>query len=378
LYPAVGDDRDRFFTGTGIAVSTNVESRLIFQRDRGGHIDSVIWQRAAPPRIARRVGIEKLEDVAFANGGVRLAGQLISPTSAGRHPAIILVHGSGPQNRESMLPFARFLVGHGVAVLGYDKRGVGASTGDWYSETIEDLASDVVAAFNYLKTRSDIDPRQIGLLGISQAGWVMPLAAIRAKDIAFLISISGAGVPVAETVLDQARNEMMLGNTPLPVIDQIIALMKLELEFARTGQGWETYIATRQKLAAMAKAAGADWPPPEGFPETRDDKYWGYMRRLYFYDPVPALRQLTAPTLAIFGELDANIVAPKNSAAWDALLKAAGNRDYTIRILPKANHVQFEAKTGSTTEIPTLRGFVPEYSTTVQDWLAHHITGFQN
>jgi dienelactone hydrolase len=82
------------------------------------------------------------------------------------------------------------------------------------------------------------------------------------------------------------------------------------------------------------------------------------------------------PVLAIFGELDNNIVADKNKAAWEAALKAAGNSDYTLRILPKANHSQFEAQVGSNAEGPSLQRFVPIYFTTVQDWLAKRIRGF--
>jgi uncharacterized protein len=191
------------------------ESRIAFQRDRRGNITALTWQRdASPIRLARRVESEKRDDVRFSNGEVQLAGTLTSPTKSGKHPAIVLVHGSGAEDREYMLPWARFLIRHGIAVLGYDKRGVGESTGDWNTASFEDLAGDVVAAFEYLKTRRDIDPKQIGLLGISQAGWIMPRAAVRAKDVAFLISISGAGVPPAETTLDQARNEMTMGGTP--------------------------------------------------------------------------------------------------------------------------------------------------------------------
>jgi hypothetical protein len=88
------------------------------------------------------------------------------------------------------------------------------------------------------------------------------------------------------------------------------------------------------------------------------------------------LRQLQVPTLAIFGELDNNIMAEKNRVAWEAALKAGGNRDYTLRILPKANHLQLEAKVGSNAEMPALQRFVPEYSTTVHDWLAKRVRGF--
>src|SRR5205823_373174 len=147
----------------------------------------------------------------------------------------------GAENREYMLPFARFLIRRGMAVFGYDKRGVGGSTGDWTTASFDDLARDVVGAFDYLKTRSDIDRGQIGLLGVSQAGWIMPLAAVQAKDIAFLISISGAGISAAETTIDQAQNEMSATGMQPQAIEQIVAIMKLQYQFARTGQGWDDY-----------------------------------------------------------------------------------------------------------------------------------------
>ena len=97
---------------------------------------------------------------------------------------------------------------------------------------------------------------------------------------------------------------------------------------------------------------------------------------MYFYDPAPTLRQLQVPTLALFGELDNNILAEKNRAAWEAALKAGGNRDYTLRILPKANHSQLEAKVGSNAEMASLQRFVPAYFTTIHDWLAKRVRGF--
>lgn len=370
LYPT---DPDRFFAGTIAAIPASIESRIEFQRDANGRIASLTWRRerdATPPRVARRVEIERHEDVRFSNGDVHLAGTLISPLQRSKHPAIILVHGSGPLNREWMLPFARFLVRHGIAVLGYDKRGVDKSTGDWKTASLDDLAGDVVAAFEYLKTRGDIDHAQIGLLGVSQAGWIMPLAAVRAKDMAFLISVSGAGVPVTETTIDQTRNELTANGMRTALVEQIVGLMKLQYEFARTGRGWEEYIAARQTLAARMGA------PPDTFPATQDHPQWQVIRRMYLYDPAPTLRSLQTPTLALFGELDNNIVAEKNKAAWEAALRAASNRDYTLRILPGANHLQLEAKIGTNAEAPSLRRFTPAYFTTVRDWLAQRIRGF--
>jgi uncharacterized protein len=368
LYPT---DRDQFFAGPGLKISTSVESRIDFRRGGTGQITSLTWRREGiAPRTAQRVEIEKRDDVRFSNGGVQLAGTLISPATGRKHPAIILVHGSGAENREHMLPFARFLIRRGIAVLGYDKRGVGGSTGDWNTASFDDLAGDAVAAFEYLKTRSDIEHTQIGLLGVSQAGWIMPIAAVRAKDIAFLISISGAGILAAETTLDQARNEMTMTGMPPENIEQIMGLLKLQLQYARTGEGWDDYAATREKIVAKMGAA------PDTIPGTPDHPYWQFIKRLYFYDPAPTLRQLQVPTLALFGELDNNIMAEKNKAAWEAALKAGGNRDYTLVVLSKGNHEQFEAKVGSNAEMPSLQRMVPAYFTTVQDWLAKRIRGF--
>jgi dipeptidyl aminopeptidase/acylaminoacyl peptidase len=220
LYPT---GTDQFFAGPGIAVPASLEARIEFQRDSNGTIASLTWRHeGAALRSARRVEIERREDVRFSNRDIQLTGTLLSPVTDRAHPAIILVHGSGAANRESMLPFARFLIRRGIAVLGYDKRGVGGSSGDWNTASFDDLAGDVVAAFEYLKTRTDIDHAQIGLLGVSQAGWIMPLAAVRAKDIAFLISISGAGVPAAETTIDQAQNEMTMIGMPRQVVEEIL------------------------------------------------------------------------------------------------------------------------------------------------------------
>ncbi|HJR60475.1 MAG TPA: alpha/beta hydrolase [Vicinamibacterales bacterium] len=366
LYPS---DRDRFVAGPGAAISTSIESRIEFQRDGSGRITSLTWARAgAPLRTAQRAEIERHEEVRFSSGEVQLAGTLITPSTGGKHPAIVLVHGSGPEDREFVMPFARFLVRRGVALLGYDKRGVGGSTGDWQAASFDDLARDVVAAFEYLKTRSDIDPAQIGMVGVSQAGWIMPLAAVRAKDLAFLISVSGGGVTPAETTIDQARHEMTVAGMKAETIEQIVQVMKLQYEFARTGEGWDGYAAARQKLAARIGR------PPDSFPETPDHPSWHAIRRLYFHDPAPTLRQLRLPVLALFAELDGNIVAEKNKAAWEAALKAGGNRDYTLLTLPGATHLMLEASARGPLDNASSQRFVPAYFSTIREWLARRLS----
>src|SRR5215831_15819278 len=144
LYPVEGD---RFFAGPGAAYPVDVESMIEFQRGANGAVTSLTWRRIdRSARSARRLDTQKEEDVTFSNRDIRLAGTLISPSTPGKHPAIILVHGSGPEDRGASLPWAQFLVRRAVAVLGYDKRGVDGSTGDWKSASYDDLAGDAVAA----------------------------------------------------------------------------------------------------------------------------------------------------------------------------------------------------------------------------------------
>ena len=116
------------------------------------------------------------------------------------------------------------------------------------------------------------------------------------------------------------------------MIEQVIDAMHVQYRFARTNEGWADYVAARDKLVAQIGRA------PASFPADQDDPYWASLRQLYFFDPTGTLRSLQVPTLALFGELDNNIIAEKNRAAWEAALRTAGNHDYTLRILPGANH----------------------------------------
>jgi len=199
----------------------------------------------------------------------------------------------------------------------------------------------------------------------------MPLAAAREKDVAFLISISGAGVSPAETTIDEAQGELKAAGRRPEVIGQITELMRLKYDFARTGQGWNEYAAARNKVVARLGRA------PDDFPGSPDDPYWQSIRGLYFYDPAPALRGLRIPVLALFGELDDNIVADKNQKAWDSALRMGGNHDYTLRILPGTDHMMLEAKAGNNAEMAALQRFTPAYFVTVQEWLAKRVRGFR-
>lgn len=369
LYPM---GNDKFFVGPSLAFPLPLEARIVFHRDPHGAITSLAWKEPGKTaRVAQRVKVYSQEDVTFRNGDIKLAGALLVPNSAGKHAAMILAHGSGPEDRNSLLPFVRFVVRHGMALLAYDKRGVGGSTGDWRISSFDDLAGDAIAALEFLKSRTDIDPKQIGILGVSQGGWIGPLVASRSKDIAFVISVSGAGVTPGEETLDYMQSELRVNEVPANEIAEAVSLIKLSYVHAQTGEGWNEYSAARKKLE------NRPWLPYIGAPATRDDSQWAFMRLSFFYDPTPALKNVHCPTLALFGGLDLNVLPEKNKAKWESALREAGNRDYTLLILPKGNHVLMEAKVGSTEEFPSLHRFLPEYFSTLLNWLSHRIRGFE-
>jgi pimeloyl-ACP methyl ester carboxylesterase len=159
---------------------------------------------------------------------------------------------------------------------------------------------------------------------------------------------------------------------PAEAVEQVLGLMRAQYEFARTGNGWDDYLEKRTALVAKMGRA------PDNFPATPGHSYWQFMRRLFFYDPAPTLEQLRVPILAIFGELDNNILADKNAAAWRTALQVGGHPDFTVTILPKANHLQLEATRGTNAEVASLRRFVPAYSATVYQWLAKRLRGLDS
>src|ERR1043166_2477625 len=169
----------------------------------GGHVDTFYLKRK--PAVALPY---KEEDVAFQSGGVTLTGTLRLPLTNGKHPAVFLLVGSGPVARDGEWVYADHFARHGIATLVYDKRGTGSSGGDYRDESLNDEAADALAGIHYLQSRKDINARRVGLYGRSHGGIVAPLAGSLSKDVAFIINVSGAGVPPYQQVTYQAAAQM--------------------------------------------------------------------------------------------------------------------------------------------------------------------------
>lgn len=271
--------------------------------------------------------IEK--SVTFANGEVHLSGSLLLPGGKGPFPAVVLIHGAGPEPRSASRFMAEVFVQHGVAALIYDKRGVGESTGDWHTSSFEDLAADAVAGVNYLLTQPDISRSRIGLMGSSQGGWIAPMAALLSPKVSFVIVKSAAGVTPEQQELERTELLMRQRGFSAAETQEALGLYNQMIDYAFTGNGWE------QLSAALEKASHEKWGGYGIFPK---DSWWFKFIKLNFrHDPIPVLQELHCPALVIFGGKDPTLPVDVSIQNANKALADAPSGSLVV-VFPKAGH----------------------------------------
>lgn len=354
-----------FSAGPGLLVPAPTEVKITFVQDSPGKVIRLIRRQSGlPDRTAKKLDAYKREEVNFRDRTVSLTGALFSPPGKGVHPAMVLIGGTGAADRNSVLPIVHFLVTHGIALLGYDKRGVGGSPEDWRTTSLEEQAQDALAAVKFLQSRKDIDGKKIGLFGASQGGWVAPLAASQSKDIAFVISVSGPGMSPAEVELARLDHDLRARGFPENAIAEALALLALGDDVARGKASWLNFQAT------LDKTRETKWFQYASVPLSKDSWLFEHWRRMPLdYDPGPVIAKLHVPVLALFGDLDRTVIPDKNAEKWRTALQDGKVKDYTITIFPNANHMLLEARTGEEDEYPTLKRFAPGYAPMLLDWL---------
>jgi dipeptidyl aminopeptidase/acylaminoacyl peptidase len=333
-----------------------VQAAIHFTTNQLGQITALQWKaKNAPALVASRTKALQEKEVSFTNGDVTLAGTLLLPPTKGPHPAIVIVAGSGPQVRVGVRLFGDFFALNGVAALIYDKRGCGRSTGDWTKSTFDDLAGDALAGLELLKRRPDINPRKIGLWGASEGGYVVPLAASRCAAVAFVISESAPAITPEALGANLIENWTKAAGCSESDIQEALALWRLN---SRGGNEFEA-----------ARKADRNKPWFNECPFFGDDPDMSGIRSqwqlVWNYDPVPALRQVHCPVLAIYGELDSHVPPQKSADIWKAALTKAGNHDVVIKMVPNAEHGVADPRNG----LP-----LPVLFTLQRDWLLKHVT----
>lgn len=323
------------------------------------------------------------EEVSYKNAAanITLAGTLTYLATDTPAPAVLLISGSGPQDRDESImghkPFlvlADYLTRRGIVVLRVDDRGVGGSTGDTMASTTQDMASDALAGLAFLKSRGQVNARRIGLLGHSEGGLVAPLAAGSRDDVAFIVMLAGTGVTGEEILLRQgeligkaqgADEAELAGNRRLQ--QRIVHVIKTTADPAAAEKQIREIaaedlkeIADADKKEAAAKALDAQMKlilSP-------------WFRYFLTYDPRRALVKVKCPVLAINGERDLQVDPRQNLPAIEAALKSGGNPDFQVRELKGLNHLFQHCQIGSPAEYGKLsETFAPEALEVIADWI---------
>jgi pimeloyl-ACP methyl ester carboxylesterase len=261
-------------------------------------------------------------------------------------------------------------------VLRYDDRGVAESTGDYESATTADLATDASAALDYLLTREEINPAQIGLLGHSEGGAIAPMIAAERADVAFVIALAGSSVSGYDTLIKQ--NERLLAANGL-TDEEIASRVSWVTTFmdAIIAEDWES-VETLLRADYQAEIMRLPEEQQDALGDTYIDEAIAaqmpglqvWMRYFLLYDPAVDWANVTVPVLAFFGGLDVQVDAEQNAPVLERVLAEAGNTDVTIIVYDNANHLFQAAVTGSVNEYGALeQTFVPELLPAITDWL---------
>jgi pimeloyl-ACP methyl ester carboxylesterase len=366
-------------------------SEIIGELKQGPTAYSVTIKRVEKlPSLSRRQDPQKPypyieEEVSYENtlDKVKLAGTLTLPTSNVPVPAAILITGSGPQDRNEAImghrPFlvlADHLTRRGVAVLRVDDRGIGGSSLGPPTATSENYADDVLAGVTYLKTRKEINPAQIGLIGHSEGGMIGPIAATKSKDVAFVIMMAGIGQTGRDAILMQ--NDLLTnagGATPettaqvRKVFERLFDILKVEKDNAIAGQKMRE--AVKSEVAAMTdeqKKAFAPVLQTIGAQMSVYSSSW--FRYFLLFDPTVFLEKVSVPVLALVGDKDLQVPPKENLALIEAALKKGGNKNYTMVLMPGLNHLFQTSTTGLPSEYGTIEETIsPAALQTISDWI---------
>ena len=325
------------------------------------------------------------EEVIYENkeAKITLAGTLTLPSKEGSFPVVLLITGSGPQDRNETVfghhPFlvlGDYLTRQGIAVLRVDDRGVGGSTGDFSQATSEDFASDVLAGIEYLKARKEINPRKIGLIGHSEGGIIAPMVAVKSPDVAFIILMAGTGLTGEEILYLQTgliSKEMGISEKDitknLQLNNKIFSVIKEEednkIVEEKIRQIFMTYW---EDLSEEEKSKIGN---PEDYLKAQLQSLLSPWFRFFLtYDPQTTLSKVKCPVLAINGEKDLQVPPKENLSAIKEALQTGDNENFTIKELPGLNHLFQTAQTGVPAEYAKIEETIsPIALKIISDWI---------
>jgi len=296
------------------------------------------------------------QEITFSNGDARLAASLLLPSTGDSLPAVVFLHGSGPEGRWASRYLGTQLATHGIAALIFDKRGVGGSTGDWRRATPDDLVGDGIAAVARLHEEPRIGRGRIGIHGHSQGGTLAPLVAVRSPSVAFVVASAAAGVPVDSVELFSLLNAVQPASrtaedsaSARTYVSELVAVAY----HARSRRRLDSLVTLLRERPWFFEP-----PPPR-------DQYWSFSKSFAQYRPLDWWAQVRVPVLLIYGSDDRRVPAGASAGRIVAVLRRAGNTDVAVRILPGADH-SFRLAPGPSGWPITAPGYIPS----LLEWLA--------
>lgn len=360
---------------------------------QGGSLPLVFKRTDKIPTLVRPQDPQKPypydeEEVVYENkrDHIKIAGTLTRPRAPGTFPAVLLITGSGSQDRNEALmghrPFlvlADYLTRKGIAVLRVDDRGVGGTSQGTPNDTDENFAADVLAGVEFLKTRKEINPKQIGLIGHSEGGMIAPMVAAESKDVAFIVLIAGSGLVGDRLILLQNELLSKAGGVgeearaaSRAVYTRIFAILREEKDNAAATKKISDAVA--QQLNQMTEEQRRAFAPFKELIEAQTGMYLTpWFRYFLVYNPRRVLMKVKCPVLAVNGERDLQVPADENLSAIAEALKAGGNKDYVVLKLPGLNHLLQTSKIGAVSEYRTIEETMsPTALATIADWIRRH------
>lgn len=364
----------KFVIGPAFGIDHPREKTIVFLKNEQGAVTGVVLKASdGKEQTCQKMPIEE-QEISFKSGDATLSGTLLIPPGSDARPAIILLHGSGLLTRYSFGPYPHFFTSLGLAVLVYDKRGAGASTGQFMTEASyypNGFTDDALAAFRYLQSRKDIDARKIGLWGTSEGGMLTTQVASRNNEVRFIIDSSGFMMPLSEQLLYKVKAQLQADGFPPDDIAAAGALQRERLNVERTGEGYKEFQALREK------SKDKKW-----FflfsddPTSLDDMRWQWSH-VYAFDPLPALKKVSCPVLGVFGALDVYTEANAAAANLRNVLSSAGNERVMVKVFPNANHALVEVNSGRSDEFDKAKGQVPGLFPLLSDWIRRQVSNYK-
>ncbi len=326
-------------------------------------------------------GVEK--QVRFVNreAGVTLAGMMVLPPGKGPFPAALYLGGAGPGGvNPYIVSFAEDLARKGIAVLVYDKRGIGQSTGDFKTSHYPEFQQDAVCGFEFLKRQPQIKPNKVGLIGHSEGGMITEETAAGHPDVSFIVLMAAPGMRGDRLRALQGVQESKAYGVDGKVLEKVQEIMADALPLLETEKDPQ---AARQKLHEILMKGYADLNEKEKTqlrevleadnPTLEEKATTPWYRRFLLWDPIPYLKKIQCPVLALNGDKDIAVVYPQNLAAIGEALKEGGNRDYTLKMFPNINHLFQHCVTGAPTEnLPYQPTFAQDVLPFMGEWLVIH------